>query len=245
MKYKGAAGPDKVPSSFLKSLNLLALHELLSIFNSSFSIAHCPRIWRIAKILQLGNLLVKLHLSVRPTHPVLPNFWNIFLLIVNQKICSAHSKLDFVKVGAAKIKLLVQYKQQKLVSNLAECNALYWLCQISVKHTIWFGEKSRCLICQILVFLLHSCDGFVLFSTTTEHASYSLTSLAPVVVLHNVYLKAAFSLHYSSCSILIIQLPCSKIMQLQLSLLMTSQSLLRRARKKTLKVLLSQQLTPC
>ena len=42
MKGKGAAGPDNFPPSFLKLLGPLALQELLSIFNSSFSIAHCP-----------------------------------------------------------------------------------------------------------------------------------------------------------------------------------------------------------
>ena len=53
MKGKGAAGPDNVPPSFLKSLGPLALQELLSIFNSSFSLAHCPRIWRVATIIPL------------------------------------------------------------------------------------------------------------------------------------------------------------------------------------------------
>ena len=53
MKGKGAAGPDNIPPSFLKSLGPLALQELLSIFNSSFSLAHCPRIWRVATIIPL------------------------------------------------------------------------------------------------------------------------------------------------------------------------------------------------
>ena len=53
MKAKGAAGPGNIPPSFLKSLGPLALQELLSIFNSSFSLAHCPRIWRVATIIPL------------------------------------------------------------------------------------------------------------------------------------------------------------------------------------------------
>ena len=53
MKGKGAAGPDNIPPSFLKSLRPLALQELLSIFNSSFSLAHCPRIWKVATIIPL------------------------------------------------------------------------------------------------------------------------------------------------------------------------------------------------
>ena len=36
MKQKGAAGPDNIPPTFLKSLGPLALQELLSIFNASF-----------------------------------------------------------------------------------------------------------------------------------------------------------------------------------------------------------------
>ena len=41
------------PQSFLKSLGPLALQELLFIFNLSFFIAHCPRIWRVAIIIPL------------------------------------------------------------------------------------------------------------------------------------------------------------------------------------------------
>ena len=62
MKGKGAGGPDNIPPSFLKSLGPLALLELLSIFNSSFSLAHCPQIWRVATIIyysKLRSLLVK------------------------------------------------------------------------------------------------------------------------------------------------------------------------------------------
>ena len=53
MKGRGAAGPDNIPPSLLISLDPLALQELLSIFNSSFSLAHCPRIWRVATIIPL------------------------------------------------------------------------------------------------------------------------------------------------------------------------------------------------
>ena len=58
MKGKALACPDKILPSFLKSLGPLSLQELLSIFNSSFSLAHCPRIWRVANIfplLKAGN----------------------------------------------------------------------------------------------------------------------------------------------------------------------------------------------
>ena len=52
-KFKVAAGPDNIPTSFLKSLGPLALQEMLSIFNSSFSLAQCPRIWRVGAIIVL------------------------------------------------------------------------------------------------------------------------------------------------------------------------------------------------
>ena len=52
-KGKGTADPDNIPPSFLKSLGPLAHQELLSIFSSSFSLAHCPRVWRVATIIPL------------------------------------------------------------------------------------------------------------------------------------------------------------------------------------------------
>ena len=53
VKGKGAAGPDNIPPSFFKSIGPLALQELLSIFNSSFLLAHCPQIWRVTTIIPL------------------------------------------------------------------------------------------------------------------------------------------------------------------------------------------------
>ena len=53
VKRKGAAGPDNTPPTFLKSLGPLALQELLSVFNSSFHLANCLWIWRIAIIIPL------------------------------------------------------------------------------------------------------------------------------------------------------------------------------------------------
>ena len=50
MKRKGAVGPDNIPPSFLRSPGPLTLKELLSMLNSSFSLAHCPHIWRVADL---------------------------------------------------------------------------------------------------------------------------------------------------------------------------------------------------
>ena len=55
MKCKGPTGPDEISPTFLKSLGLLVLQELLSIFNASFHLADCPRIWRVAIIIILLN----------------------------------------------------------------------------------------------------------------------------------------------------------------------------------------------
>ena len=44
MKCKDAASPDSITPKFLKSLGPLALQELLSIFNSFYSLAHCPHL---------------------------------------------------------------------------------------------------------------------------------------------------------------------------------------------------------
>ena len=44
-------GLDNIPPSFLKPLSPLILQELLSIFKSSFLLAHCTSIWRVAKII--------------------------------------------------------------------------------------------------------------------------------------------------------------------------------------------------
>ena len=69
MKGKGAAGPDNIPISFLKSLGPLAFQELLSIFNSSFSLAHCRRISRVATIITLLKA-EKSHSEVASFRPI-------------------------------------------------------------------------------------------------------------------------------------------------------------------------------
>ena len=62
MKGKGAAAPNNIPPSFLKSLGTLALQELLSIFNSSFSLLTVHKFGGLPLSfhnLKLGSLLVK------------------------------------------------------------------------------------------------------------------------------------------------------------------------------------------
>ena len=69
IKKKGAAGPDNIPPTFLKALGTKALTELLSIFNSSFDLAACPRIWRIATIIPILKA-GKLVREVASYHPI-------------------------------------------------------------------------------------------------------------------------------------------------------------------------------
>lgn len=54
-RVRGTAGPDDISPFLLKSFGPLTFQELLSIFNSSFSLAHCPQIWRVAVITTLMN----------------------------------------------------------------------------------------------------------------------------------------------------------------------------------------------
>ena len=115
MKGKGAADPDNIPHSFLKALGPLALQELLSIFNSSFSLAYCPRIWRVAIIIPLLKA-GKSPSEVASFCPIsltscVVKFWKVFLPTVSTILpklttCSVDSRPVFVKDGAVKIRLL-------------------------------------------------------------------------------------------------------------------------------------------
>ncbi len=53
IRSKCAAGPDDIPTTFLKALGPMAKTELLSIFNESFSKGFVPGIWEEATILPL------------------------------------------------------------------------------------------------------------------------------------------------------------------------------------------------
>ena len=115
MKGKGAAGPDNIPHSFLKSLGPLPLQELQSMFNSSFSLAHCPRIWRVAAIIPLLKA-EKTPSEVASFHPISLTSCVVKLLehiladhryhIAETNKLFSRLKAGFRKVGAARIRLL-------------------------------------------------------------------------------------------------------------------------------------------
>ena len=105
MKGKGAAGTDNILSSFLKSLGSLALQDLFSIFNSSFSLAHCQRIWRVATILPLLKA-GKSPSEVTSFRPISRTSLTTYTKLLKPRTCSFDSKPVFVKDGAVKIRLL-------------------------------------------------------------------------------------------------------------------------------------------
>ena len=140
MKSKGAVGPDDIPPSFLKSFGLLAVQELLSIFNSSFCLAHSPRIWRVAIIIPL--LKAEKSPSKVPSSSPKEFLLIVFTTSQRRKCCSADSKLGSVKFGATTIRSLIV----QAIKDGCQCNAPHWHCWTSAKPAIQFGEKSFCLI---------------------------------------------------------------------------------------------------
>ena len=134
MKGKGGAGPDNIPPSFLKSLGPLALQELLSIFNSSFSLAHCPRIWRVVTIIPLLKT-EKSPSEVASFRPISLTSCVVKLLeriianrlyyIAKQTTCLVDSKLVFIKVGVVKIRSPEYFKQLRMYFINAQCNASF------------------------------------------------------------------------------------------------------------------------
>ena len=150
MKGKAVACPDKYPPSFLKSLGPLALQELLSIFNSSFSLAHCPRIWRVATIIPLCKA-GKSPCEVVSFHPIslmscvmklLERILadHLYLLLKPTKYL-VNSKLVFIKDRAVKIRLLEWSSNWRwLPTVLDETLCIYtsWL-----QQSIWYSLERK------------------------------------------------------------------------------------------------------
>ena len=111
MKCKGAAGPDNIPPTFLKSLGSLALQELLSIFNALFHLTDFPQISRVTMII----LLLKAWKSPSASFQTISltssvmKFWNLSLptgstMSLNLITSSVALKLVLAKVEAVRIK---------------------------------------------------------------------------------------------------------------------------------------------
>ena len=214
MKGKAVACPDKYPPSFLKSLGPLALQELLSIFNSSFSLAHCPQIWRVANIIPLlkaGNSPCEV-VSFRP-----------------------------ISFTSCVVKLLERILADRLYY-IAETNNMFSRFQAGFRkgrscedqitrivQAIEDGFQQRPMQRSVLT-LLH-------FSKAYDTCS---TSLVPAADSLKVYLKGPSSRLCFSCSTLTILQLHSTTMQLLLSLLTMSLFSPPLAKGKMLKLLPNQ-----
>ena len=152
MKGKGAAGSDNIPPSFLKSLGPLVLQELLPIFNSSFSLAHCPWIWRVATIIPLFKAGTSPG-EVASFRPISLTSCVVKLLehILADRlyyIAETNTLFSRFQAGFCKGQKLLKYsKQLKMAFNNAQWNASCWHYSISAKHVIWAGERNYCFTC--------------------------------------------------------------------------------------------------
>ena len=113
MKCKGAAGPDNIPPTFLKSLGSLALQELLSIFNALFHLTDFPQISRVTMIILLLKAWkspsdIASFQTISLISSVM-KFWNLSLptsstISLNLITSSVALKLVLAKVEAVRIK---------------------------------------------------------------------------------------------------------------------------------------------
>ena len=175
----------------------MALQELLSIFNSSFSFAHCPQIGRVAIIIPLlkaRNLPLKSPRSVLSvSRHVLSNFWNAFLMSVatislKPATCSANSKPVFIKTEL--------WRSDYSSSSSAEllCIDTSWF-----QQSIRYGLERKTNAPHLRhwhSFYIHPL--YPIFLQWLQGTSSM--SLVPVNLLLKVYLKVPSSSRYSSCS---------------------------------------------
>ena len=185
MKGKGAADLDNIPPLFLKLFSPLTLQELLSIFNSSFALAHCPHNWRVPTSIPLLiaatspsevasfcpiNLTVSSLLYIAETNDLFSQFQASF--------CRGLSCEDQITQIVQEIE---DGFQHAFVMTLLDFSKAY--------DTVW-REKL----------LLHMLDTDIPSTFIGCIQSFFNKSLVPAVVLLKVYLKIPFLPHCSSCS---------------------------------------------
>ena len=239
MKGKGAAGPDNIPPSFLKSLGPLALQELLSIFNSSFSLAHCPRIWRVATIIPLLKA-GKSPSEVASFRPISLTSCVVKLLeriIADRLYYIAETNNMFSQFQAGFRKGRSCEDQITRILQAIEDGFQQCLMQRSALTLFDFGKANDTVWREKL--LIHMLNTGIPPTFITGDLFNSSTSLVPASDLLKVYLKDP-SLHlFFSCSTLTILLLLST-MQLLLSLPMMSLSSPPLVKGKMLKLLPNQ-----
>ena len=249
MKGKGAAGPDNIPPSFLKSFGLLALQELLSIFNSSFSLAHCPRIWRVATIIPLLKA-GKSPSEVASFHPISLTSCVVKLLeriiadrlyyIAETNNMSSQFQAGFRKGRSCEdhITRIVKAIEDGFQQRPMQRSVLTLLDFSKAYDTVW---REKLLLHMLNAGILcPSSAGSALSSPIAGDMVNSSTSLVPAADSLKVYLKVPFSRLCFSCSTLTILQLHSTTMQLLLSLLTMSLSSLPLTKGKMLKLLPNQ-----
>ena len=180
MKGKGAAGLYDPPPTFLKALGLIAIQELLEIFNASFMYADCPRIWRVGIMIPilktdievasyqpigLTPCIVKLHEHILADH--------LYYIAESDHLFSCF-QAGFQKRHSWEDQILkiVQAIEDGFQEN--QCKALYWLSSTSAKLTTLFGGKSCSYTYSSWLLQLPSFTGFAP-SQTIEEPEFSFS----------------------------------------------------------------------
>ena len=233
MKGKGAAGPDNIPPSFLKSLGPFALQELLSIFNSSFSLAHCPRIWRVATIIPLLKA-GKSSSEVASFRPISLTSCVVKLLerIIADRlyyIAETNNMFSQFQAGFCKgrscedqIICIVQAIEDGFQQRLMQRSVLTLLDFSKAYDTVW---REKLLLHMLNTGIPPTLIRWIRSFLTDVRGRVELFNVfSPVADSLKVYLKVPSSHLCFSCSTLTILQLHSTTMQLLLSLLMTSLS---------------------
>ena len=249
MKGKGAAGPDNIPPSFLKSLGPLALQELLSIFNSSFSLAHCPRIWRVATIIPLLKA-GKSPSEVASFRPISLTSCVVKLLerIIADRlyyIAETNNMFSRFQAGFRKgrscedqITRIVQAIEDGFQQRPMQRSVLTLLDFSKASDTVW---REKLLLHMLNTGIPPTFIRWIRSSSSIAGDVFnSSTSLVPVAVSLKVYLKVSYLRLCFFCSILTTLPLHSMMIKLLLSLPMMSLSLLQLLKGKMSKLMFNQ-----
>ena len=184
------------PLSFLKSLGPLALQELLSIFNSSFLQAHCPRIWMVATVIPLLKA-GKPPSEVASFRPISVTSCVVKILehILGDRLCyidETNNIFSRFQAGFCKgrscedqITGIVQAIEDDFQQRPMKRSVLTLLDFSKAYDTVW---REKLLLHMLNTGILqHSSAGSDLSSTTAGDVLNSSMSLVPVNVLLKVY----------------------------------------------------------
>ena len=196
MKRKGVADPDNILPSFLKSLGRLTLQKLLSIFNSSFSLAHCPQFWRVATIIPLlkagkSPSEIVFFCPISLTSSIVKLLKHILTdrLYYTAKTNNLFSwfQADFHQGRSYEdqITRVAQATEDDFQQRLMKHSVLTLLDFSKAYDTVW---REKLLLHMLNTGILqHSSAGSDLSSTTAGDVLNSSMSLVPVNVLLKVY----------------------------------------------------------